>query len=272
MTLFQRSDADLIPELSPMRRIMPYLMPSRPASVVYHAQQLDLSRTLPFIETWNQRTGAGMTLFDLILAACGRTLHARPGMNRFVSGGRIYQRRRVHIAYGAKRELSDEAALLMVKLEICPGEPLLETVQHAHAAVRECRAAPERPLEREIRWFTALPGPMLRAAVKTATWLDAWNILPDALSKNDPMFSSMFLANLGSVGLGRAYHHLYEYGTASAFGVLGAVDNDSVDLRWTFDERINDGFYSAASLALLRKLIEQPELLEPTAGAGSAGR
>lgn len=33
---------------------------------------------------------------------------------------------------------------------------------------------------------------------------------------------------------------------------------DSVSLRWTFDERIHDGFYCAASLELLRDFVENP--------------
>ena len=37
---------------------------------------------------------------------------------------------------------------------------------------------------------------------------------------------------------------------------------DSVDLGITIDERIADGYYYAKSLRLVRKLIENPELLD----------
>lgn len=36
---------------------------------------------------------------------------------------------------------------------------------------------------------------------------------------------------------------------------------NGVDVLWTFDERINDGFYCAESLAIVRRYIEEPELL-----------
>ena len=36
----------------------------------------------------------------------------------------------------------------------------------------------------------------------------------------------------------------------------------SVDVGLTVDERISDGYYCSRSIALLKKLIENPELLE----------
>ena len=257
-----------------MRRIMPLLMRSRQQSVVHYEQHFDLSHTLSFIERWNAQHREPITVFDIILAACGRTLHERPGLNRFVSGGVIYQRRKVHVAFGAKQAFDDAAPLLMVKLELLPHEDLGLTTQRALAAVAEARGSSERPLEREMRALTSLPNWMLRGAVRAATWLDAWNLMPDLLTRDDPMFSSLFLANLGGIGLDRAFHHLYEYGTASLFGVVGAIGkrtsedahgvahtHDGVDVGWTFDERIHDGFYCASSLARLRRYVEHPESL-----------
>ena len=257
-----------------MRRIMPYLMRSRQQSVVNFQQHFNLDRTMLFVERWNAQHSDPITLFEIIVAACGRTLHERPGLNRFVSGGVIYQRRNVHVAFGAKKSFDDEAPLLMVKLELRPNEDLAQTVRRMRDAIAEARADHERPLEREIRAFTSLPHWLLRGAVQVGTWMSSWNLLPDMLTRDDPMFSSLFLANLGGIGLDRAFHHLYEWGTASLFGVVGSIGktasvdadgrtavHDGVDVGWTFDERIQDGFYCAESLAILRRYIEEPELL-----------
>jgi pyruvate/2-oxoglutarate dehydrogenase complex dihydrolipoamide acyltransferase (E2) component len=89
--------------------------------------------------------------------------------------------------------------------------------------------------------------------------------------KDDPMYASLFLANLGSVGVSDAYHHLYEYGTVSIFGAVSAprphafVERDRVvvdqglSVRWTLDERIDDAFSCARSLQLVQQIIEDPE-------------
>jgi pyruvate/2-oxoglutarate dehydrogenase complex dihydrolipoamide acyltransferase (E2) component len=91
------------------------------------------------------------------------------------------------------------------------------------------------------------------------------------MMKNDPMYASLFVANLGSVGLADAYHHLYEYGTVSVFGVMSfprrtafvedgeVVVKEGLPVRWTFDERVNDGFYAANSLRIAQEVLEDPE-------------
>jgi hypothetical protein len=40
-----------------------------------------------------------------------------------------------------------------------------------------------------------------------------------------------------------------------------ARPRDQLHVFWTFDERINDGFYCASSLKILRGYIEDPALL-----------
>ena len=86
------------------------------------------------------------------------------------------------------------------------------------------------------------------------------------------MYSSMFLANLGSIHIDNAFHHLYEHGTCSLFGVVGKprrqLDADRSrrpairempQVQWTFDERINDGFYCVKPLETLRRIVEDPQ-------------
>ncbi|MBI5478633.1 MAG: hypothetical protein HY906_07260 [Deltaproteobacteria bacterium] len=273
MPLFSRPDGDLVRDLSPVRHIIPYLMKGRNESVVYYEQILDLTRTLPFVRTWNETHDEKLTVFHLVLAACGKALHARPGLNRFVSGGRIYQRRGAFVSFAAKARFDDDAPLKTVKLPVMAAEPLQETVRRIHASVGGARGADERAVDKEVRLVVKLPGFVLRAAVWLLRFLDRHNVLPGFATRDDPMYASLFLANLGSVGIDRAWHHLYEYGTVSLFGVLGEIKKmlvpdehgapvarDAVRVRFAFDERINDGFYCAAALDLVRAYVEDPEL------------
>lgn len=271
MPLFRRSDGEPIARLSPVRRIMPALMRSRNESSVYYEQCLDLTRTLPFVEQWNRDHSVPLTVFDIIVAGCGHALYARPGLNRFVSGGRIYQRREVVVAFAAKKSFSDDAPLVTVKLPLVEREKLEDTLWRIHERLGAARGDAERGVDKEVRWLTRLPPRVLQGVVRLTEWADGWNVLPRVLRDGDPMYSSIFLANLGSVGLDGAFHHLYEHGTTSLFGVVGSVKKqlvstadgtprcfDGVSLRWTFDERIHDGFYCAASLELLRDFVENP--------------
>ena len=100
--------------------------------------------------------------------------------------------------------------------------------------------------------------------------------MPASFIKNDGFYTSMFVANLGSIGLDSAYHHLFEYGSVSVFAVLGRIaqllfeidgegtieTRPGISIKYTFDERITDGFYCARSLDLLKDYIEHPVRLE----------
>jgi hypothetical protein len=111
-------------------------------------------------------------------------------------------------------------------------------------------------------------------------WLDAWNLLPQSLIRPDPLYASMFIANLGSLKLDAVHHHLYEYGNIPVFACIGRrrrvvvsddAGNVSTELvcvvKYTYDERVEDGLYCAAALDHLRRLVEDPE----AAGLAIAG-
>jgi hypothetical protein len=253
--------------------MIPYLMKGRNESVVYYEQILDLAAAQPFIQKWNAAHDQKITPFHLVMAACAKALHARPGLNRFVSGGRIYQRNDCTISFAAKKQFSDDAPLVTVKVPFGGDEPLEETVRKIHASVGEGRSDKERAVDKEVKLALLLPGFLLKFVVGLLMFLDRWNLMPAFMIRNDPMYASLFCANLGSVGIDRVWHHLYEYGTVSLFCVIGEskprvvpgpdgqpVLRDTLRLRFSFDERINDGFYCAASLAIVRDYVENPEL------------
>jgi len=125
-------------------------------------------------------------------------------------------------------------------------------------------------IDNEVRHFLNLPAPVLDVAVSLFHWLDARGVLPAALTRLDPMYSSAVVSNLGSLKTDAAFHHLYEHGNCPLFLVVGKVRPTPVvhdgriearrllPLRWTFDERIEDGLYAARSAELLRDRLEDP--------------
>ncbi len=271
MPLFRRPDGVLCRDILPVRRIVPYIMRGRNESAVYHEKVYDLTRTRPWLRAYNRSHEDRATLFHLFLYACARALHARPGLNRFISGGRIYQHNEVAISFAAKKEMKDEAPFVTIKLEVPQDGTFEDTVRNIADLVGEGRRGPERQVDKEVGMVTSLPGVVVSWLVALARLLDRFNLFPGFMIRPDPMYASLFLANLGSVGISNTWHHLYEYGTVSIFGVIGEVEpfpfvegkgvvvRDGVRVRFTFDERINDGFYSAASLDIARKILEDPE-------------
>lgn len=269
MPLFRRHDGDLIRGAPAIRRIMPYLMRTRTESVVLHDSVYRMAAARSWLKAYNRAHPGHATLFELFAYACGQALHARPELNRFVSGGRIYQRRGVQVSFVVKREMSDAGVDTTVKIDVLPAEPFAVFVARLIEAVNAVRSR-DLAVDKEAALIIMLPGVLVRAVVAAARWLDAWNLYPRFMTAHDPMYASVFLANLGSAGISDAYHHLYEYGTVSIFGVMPAVrrtpfvEGDQVvvreglAVRWTFDERIHDAFYAARSLAIVQRILEDP--------------
>ena len=98
---------------------------------------------------------------------------------------------------------------------------------------------------------------------------------PKALADDDPTYSSAYLTNLGSIKMNADYHHLFNCGTVSFFVTIGEVKKipyyledgtcelrNSIKLGLTIDERIADGYYFAKTLRLIRKIFQNPELLD----------
>lgn len=267
MVLLSRPDGELVGDASPLRRMMPHIMPTRAGATVYFDQRLDLSRTLPWLEERGHR------LFELMLAGYVRALVERPQMHRFVVGRRLYQRKHLELSFAVKKRFEDSSGITTVKVRFAPDDDLEVVSRRVEEAVHVGRGEATTASEKEMALAGKLPRAATRAVMGAQRALDYFNLLPEALLRNDPLYASMVIANLGSVGLQAAYHHLYEYGTVPLFAAVGrvheapvAVDGriearQVVDVRYTFDERIADGWYAARSLDLFKGWIEQPESL-----------
>ncbi|MBM4344049.1 MAG: 2-oxo acid dehydrogenase subunit E2 [Deltaproteobacteria bacterium] len=249
-------------------------MPLRNSAVVYHQQRLDLTHTLPWLAQRSAATGVRTTLFHLVQFGLVRTLVERPELHRFVAGGRIYQRTHLELAFAVKKRMDDKAPLTAVKVRFLATDGFADVVAKADGVITSGRGESLSPSEKEMKLATILPLWLLRAAIGLQRRLDAWNLLPAAATAHDPLYSSAFLANLGSIGLPAPFHHLFDWGTVPIFVVVGRaqkapwvddagaiVVRDTCELRYSYDERVADGLYCAKSLEILRHMVERPDLV-----------
>lgn len=274
MPLFRRADGVPVEGLSAERRIMPHLMRGRNESAIYHEALYDISRTRRWLREYNRAGDHGAaTLFHLVVWGCAYSIHRHPSMNRFVAGRRIYQRNEVSLSFAAKKTMERDAPLVTVKVKFPdPDESLTSAVKRITSQIQEGRTSEGRPVDKEMRIAAWLPVFLLSFVMWFIRLLDRFNLLPRRAIDNDPMFTSMFLANLGSLGFDNTYHHLYEYGTASLFAALGTQKKtvfmsragqqevkDGLQIRFTLDERVADAFMAGDGLKLFRTIIEDPE-------------
>jgi len=275
MAIGDRSDGVRLRKLPGFRKMFPYLMRTRTESVIYHSQRLRIGKTLAWLDKANAARVKKISLFHIVLAAGVRTLALRPEANRFVVGHRIYQRRTIDLSFVVKRELSEEASETTVKISFDPRSTIADVVEQVTSVVKATKQSSTSRDEAATAIVTKLPRSLIRLAIRAVRTLDYFGLLPASFIKDDALYTSAFLANLGSIGADAVFHHLYEWGNAPFFVAVGqrkkglvinergepAVE-EVLDLKFSLDERITDGVYYTATISLLTDLIENPEKLE----------
>lgn len=264
----RRPDATLVRDLSSLRRFMPYISPRMNDSLFLFSQDVEVENAIAFVEERNRNRPENRPLhvFHVVLTALARMLDERPEVNRFVSGGRIWQRDGVWITFSAKMKMEESAPMITVKRRIDTSIPIETTVDAIYDSLERGRRGEKTQSDKEVDWLLILPPSVVRLAMRFVDWIDDKGLLPRSMIDPDPMFASAFIANLGSVGLDAGWHHLWEHGNCPIFGVIGQIQpgpngRRKVTLKWTYDERIADGLYAMGSLALVKELIESPEKL-----------
>jgi len=274
----RRPDAEIV-KTSKFHEMEFYIMPKKTTSEIYYKTQVDLTHTYEFLEKYNKdkEDKDKLSLFQIYLTAGVRTVALRHKINRFVSGRRLWQRNQIIFSFVVNKEKSEDGEEINAMIEFDPFDTL-ETVQKTvNEHLYKARYG-VNPNERDIKFWGAFPRWFIRFIFWFMRWTDEHNMPIYALTKDIPMFSTAFIAHLGSIGIQAVYHHLFEFGTTGVLVTLGKIrktrvldeETEKVDIRKimelkvTIDDRIAPGIYTGPSIELFKEIIEHPEsLLNP---------
>jgi len=261
----RRPDGTLIRSLSSIRAFMPFISPRRNDSLVLYSMDIDVDAAFALLDRVNVHRAADrqITLFHVYLCACARSLRERPFINRFTAGGRLWQRNHVAITFSAMQKIVDGSPMLTLKRIFPEGESLEEMVDSLLDRLSRRRGGEVTRSDKEVHFFLRMPPFIVRAGVWLMHQANQLGAMPRWMIDDDPLFTSLFVANLGSVGLDSGYHHLWEWGTCSLFAVMGRVEERAdgtrfMTVRYTYDERVEDGLYAAGAMAVIKDGVESP--------------
>lgn len=274
----RRPDAELV-KTSKFHEMEFYIMPKKTTSEIFYKTQVDLTNTYKFLEKYNKDKDDEdkLTLFQIYLAAGVRTVVLRPKINRFVSGRRLWQRNQIILSFVVNKEKSEDGEEINAMIEFDPFDTLESVQKIVNEHLYEARHG-VNPNEQDIKFWGAMPRFVIRFMFWFMRWTDEHNMPIYALTKDIPMFSTAFLAHLGSIGIPAVYHHLFEFGTTGVLITFGKIrkiqvvdeETDKVsirkimELKVTIDDRIAPGIYTGPTIDLFKELIENPEpLLKP---------
>jgi len=261
-----RPDGELVRRVHPYRRMMSFIMPERAEATVFIDSEVAAEKLEYFLAQ-----NPDLTMTHLLLGCVARAMEQNPRLNRFVAGRRIYQRRGIFATFSMKRKKNiAEAKVAAVKLSLDPAESLVDLAARIDKKIRINRSDQKTYADREFALLDMLPRPLLGLAVWLVRWLDDHNLLPGWWMEGDDLYTSIFIANLGSLNMNPAYHHLFNYGTCPLFLTVGRIETRPVlrdgavttgrvlPLRWTFDERIEDGLTARGGLDALCAMLADP--------------
>ena len=272
-----RKDGIWLKDLPAMNRIMPGIMPNRADNEAHINVEVDLRPLDAYLAQKNQgRTEDKYTYFHVISAAIAKAFILRPRMNRFICNKRIYQHRDLTLAFVVKKQFSDKSEEGLAFLSIDDKETMDSYHAKIMSVIHDNRRSDIKDTSTgAMDIINKLPQWLINLILSTTLWLDKHGWAPQFLIGTDPNHASIFLSNLGSIGLEGGYHHLVNWGTNSCFIVLGKKymkkeyfkDGSSdlyevIPLGITLDERIADGYYYSGTVALVKQLLAHPELLD----------
>ena len=263
--------------LPPMNYLQSYLMKVRSDSQNHFEDVIDITNIERYLDEKHKEGYTNMTLLHVILAAYVRVVSERPGLNRFISGQKVYARKDIECVMTVKKEMTLDSPDTCIKVKFDPRDDIYNVYNKFQKVYFEAVSAPS-DFDKTASKLVKMPGLMLRAAVALLRFLDYFGKLPKALLGVSPFHGSMIITSMGSLGIPAIYHHLYDFGNLPCFLSYGsiftadAVKRDGTKERHHFvtfkavlDERICDGFYYASAFKKIKRYLLHPEVLDKPA-------
>ena len=270
----KRSDGRKLKNIPTFFRVIPSIMLDRADSQVYFKQDIILRDIDSYIDR-KAAEGIKFSYMNIIYAAIVRIIAERPYLNRFAMNGSLYARNKIWVSLVIKKNFADEGTETSIKLPFDGTENIFEIKEKLDAAIEKNKDnATSNNTDNLAGTLSIVPNGLIRRVVKFLMFLDRHNIMPKSVIAASPFHTSVFLTNVGSLGIDSIYHHLYNFGTTSMFFAMGkkkksyVYEDDEIHeekcitIAFVGDERICDGYYYASSVKQLSKYLKKPELLE----------
>ena len=175
-----------------------------------------------------------------------------------------------------KKEMTSDAPDTVIKVHLDPHDTVNDVYEKLNTEIEKVKNTPlDSSFDNVAHLLTLIPGVFLKFTVWLLKTMDYFGLLPKFLLEVSPFHGSVFFTSMGSLGIPPIYHHLYNFGNMPLFGAFGCkrtkmeVAEDGtltvkkyVDVKFTTDERIVDGFYYATFFKAFKRILRHPETLE----------
>ena len=246
---------------------------------MYGVIEVDVSKSLAFLEEFAERTGHRLTLTHLVSKALADALAAHPECNAYVRFGRIYQREEVDIFVlvavppekdsGTKR--GKKTDLSGVAIQRADTKSIVQIAKEVAAAAASVRTTGKESLGGLKRVMRALPPSLTRIGIKLVSFLQ-YDLNFDLSSFGVPRdsFGAAIVSNMGMLGIRLGFPPLVPMMRLSLLAGVGEVEDRAVvvdgkivirpilPLTATLDHRVVDGYQAGLIAQAVKRILEDP--------------
>lgn len=269
-----RNDGRLVRSLDPMMKLTPYIMPTRNDACNWFRGQAEADNIDKYVQEKRQNGMPNFTQMHVLLAAYTRLVSQRPGLNRFISGQKIYARNCMEAMLCIKKEMklnTPESVISMVFPLDATAEQIYNTVETLIGEAKNEKTG----FDSLVKVLDYIPGFVKRFVFWLIRVLDYMGWLPIWIKRLSPFHGSLFITSMASLGLPPIYHHIYNFGNVPVFIAFGVPEKKRIVkldgtteskkvLNYTLvmDERICDGHYYASAFRLFNGILRNPWQLD----------
>ena len=271
-----RKDGRRVRTLDPYNSLAPFIMKTRGDSSNFISDSVEITEIDRYFREKRVNGYTGIGMLHLFIAAYIRTISQYPGINRFVSGQRVFARNNVEFIMTVKKSLSVDSGETSIKLAFAPGATINEVYEKLDAEIQKIKGDVETTSTDNVAGaLMKIPRVFLKFAIRLLEFMDYFGLLPVSLVAASPFHGSIVVTDLGSIGLPAIHHHLYNFGNVPVFVAFGAKyrkwemnskgaveELKFIDLKMVLDERICDGFYFSQAYKTMKSLLKNPRSLE----------
>ena len=271
-----RKDGRRLRTLDPYNELAPFVMKKKSGSSNYLTDSVEITEAERFLR-WKRLHGyPGIGLLHMFIASYIRVAAQYPGVNRFVSGQRLFARDNIEFVMTIKKEMKVNASETSIKAVFDPRDTISDVYRKIGQEIEKVKGEGEATDTDDVaKAFMKMPRLILKFTVFILEIFDYFGRLPKSILKASPFHGSMIITDMGSIGMPAIYHHLYDFGNLPVFGALGpkrkafelkadgsVVTRKYIDYKFVMDERICDGFYFSQAFRLFKSLFRTPQTLD----------
>ncbi|MVB10392.1 2-oxoacid dehydrogenases acyltransferase [Caprobacter fermentans] len=271
-----RHDSFRIRKDDPFFSVVPHLMRNRTGSMVFFEEKIEITHLEQFVRRMRRETGmTDLSTLHVVMAAAVRLIALHPGLNRYVSGRKLYARNHIALSIAVKNTMSETGQDTTLKTLFSPTDSLEDIWKKLHDGIAAVKnSAQNNGAYRTAEILRRLPVCLLRFVVFVLWHMDEAGLMPEAIHRVSPFHTSAFVVDIGSTGIGSVYHHLYDFGTCPIFISVGKKETTfrmsrhgiarpvkTINFRFVVDERICDGYYYARAMRHFRRILKNPDVL-----------